>query len=346
MHTNTPEAGAEEFSTLLDELYNTAKIKDDVKRHFTMIRLSSQAKERYGIEAEAYLELHSRYQEGVRHFIDVRALGSIAYKGIISASALAAAIATLNIFSVVADQRGKSIAASWNTLTLYSGKLFDGGRKSAIENLVASGEVLDRVDLSRAPLTRLDIKPSCKLIGKIPSGTFGFTWRQQDLSRESPDCPRAQMQKARFNGAWLYEADMRLANLSEAQFNRISKEEVVRAQGINLSKADLTEAKFIGADLSISERGEGRRSNLTGATLIKANLTDTDLRGADLRGADLRGADLSGANLRGVKLCSTKIRITGEASQRTIGYEPLKMIRADCTDKDGNSIDGHALLYH
>ena len=341
MHTSTPEAGAEEFSTLLDELYTTAKIKDDIKRQFTMIRLSVQAKERYGIDAEAYLELHGKYQEGVRHFVDVRALGSIVYKGIISASALAAAIATLNIFSFVADQRGKSIATSWNTLTLNSGKLFDGGRKSAIENLVGFGEVLDRADLSKAPLTRLDIKPSCKLLGIIPAGTFGFTWRQRDFSREKPDCPRAQLQQAEFNGAWLYKADMRLANLSEAQFNRISKEEFVRAQGIDLSYANLTEAEFIGADLSRSERGEGPESNLAGTILIQANLTD-----ADLRGANLRGADLSGAKLRGVKLCRTKIQVTGEASKRTIGYEPLKAMRADCKDRNGNRVDGLALLYY
>lgn len=333
MRSDTPEAGGEEFSTLLDELYTTAKIKNDIERQFTMIRLSGHAKERYGIEAEAYLELHRKYQEGVRHFVDVRALGNIVYKGLISASALAAAIGTLNIFSFVADQRGKSIATNWNTLKLYSGELIDGGRKSAIENLVGFGEVLNRVDLSKAPLTRLDIRPSCKLLGIIPSGTFGIVWRQRDLSVEKPDCPRAELQKAKFNGAWIYEADMSIANLSEAELSKDPNGDAVRAQGINLSHADLTGAKLISANLS---RSKTRGSKLTDATLIEADLTEADLRGADLSGADLRGA----------KLCRTKIQVTGEASKRTIGYEPLKSMRATCRDSAGNIVDGKPLIFH
>jgi hypothetical protein len=64
-----------------------------------MVRLSGSSKDKYGIDAEAYLELHKKYQEGLRRIIDVRTLGGIVYKGLISASALAAAIGTLNIFS-------------------------------------------------------------------------------------------------------------------------------------------------------------------------------------------------------------------------------------------------------
>ena len=235
------------------------------------------------------LELHRKYQEGVRHFVDVRAVGNIVYKGLISASALAAAIGTLNIFSFVADQRGKSIAENWNTLKQYSGEPIDGGRKSAIENLVGFGEVLYRVDLSKAPLIRLDIRPSCKLLGKIPSGTFGIMWRQRDLSTERLECPRAEMQKAKFNGAWIYEANMSRANLSEAEFSKDSDGGAVRAQGINLSHADLTKARLIGADLSRSLK---QSSNLAGAILTEADLTEADLRGADLSGADLRRVKL------------------------------------------------------
>ena len=322
MRSGTTETGMEEFSTLLDELYATAKINDDIKRQFTMIRLSSHAKERYGIEAEAYLELHKKYQEGVRHFVDIRSLGNILYKGLLSASALAAAIGTLNIFSFVADQRGKSIAANWNTLKLYSGDIIDGGRKSAIESLVVFGEVLDRVDFSKSPLTRLDIRPSCKLFGHIPSGTFGISWKQKDLSGEKAECPMAQMQNAKFNGAWIYEADMSLANLSEAEFNG------ARAQGIILSRANLAKAKLIKADLSQSK---ARKSDLT-----HANLTD----------ADLRGANLSGADLQGVELCRTKIQVTGDEANRTIGYEPLKGMKAACKDSADNFINGKPLLIY
>lgn len=337
MDSGGTETVADEFSSLLDELYNTAKIKDSVKRQFMMIRLSGSSKDKYGIDSEAYLGLHKKYQEGVRHTVDIRILGSIVYKGLISASALAAAIGTLNIFSFVADQRGKSIASNWDTLKQYRGEPVDGGRKSAIENLVGFGEILYRVDLSKAPLTKLDVRPSCPFLG-IPFGTFGITWRQNNLSKEHPECTRAELQKAKFNGAWIYEANMSRANLSEAEFNADLNDEKVRAQGIDLSYSDLTRAKLVGADLSHTEDIEGKlrhRSKLVGADLTEANLTD----------ADLRGASLVDAILDKVILCRTKIQISGDPSKRTVGYKPLMNIRAhECKDREGR--DGKPLLFY
>ena len=323
MANDTSDSGTEEFSNLLDELYTTATVKDDVKRQFIMIRLSGNAKARYGIEAESYLELHKKYQEGVRHFVDVRGLGNIVYKGLISASALAAAIGTLNIFSFVADQRGKSIATSWNTLKEYRGEPIDGGRKSAIESLLGFGQLLYNIDLSNAPLIRLDARPSCKFFGIIPSGTFGINWKQKNLSEEKTECSRAELQKANFSSAWMYEANMSRANLMEAKFNKDVNREVVRAQGINLSYADLSRAELIGANLSPSINQH-----------------------SDLTEADLSGANLSGANLRGVKLCRTKVRISGKAEERTIGYEQLKSMRADCRDSTGRAVNGPPLLLY
>jgi hypothetical protein len=123
----------------------------------------------------------------------------------------------------------------------------------------------------------------------------------------------------------MYEADMRRANLRDAQFNKGANGEPVRAQGINLSYADLRKAKFIGADLSPSIKNSKQNPS-------------------DLTGADLRGANLSGANLRGVKLCNTKIRIKGKVEDRTIGYEPLESMQAKCVDSAGNAVGGQSLL--
>ena len=325
MARGTVETGADDFSSLLDELFATAKIKDAVKRQFMMIRLSGASQDKYGIDPESYLELHKKYQEDVRHIVDIRALGGIVYKGLISASALAAAIGTLNIFSFVADQRGKSIAANWNTLKENRGEPIDGGRKSALENLIGFGEILYRIDLSNAPLIRLDARPSCSLL-RIPSGTFGIFWRQRDLADKRSECMRAELQDAKFNGAWIYEANFSRANLSEAKFNKGLSGEKVRAQGINLSHSDLTRAEFIDADLTPSKDNP---SSLEGA-----NLTDTDLS----------GAKLTGAILKGVTLCRTKIRISGDQKSRTIGYEPLMSIRAKCRDRSGQIVKGEALL--
>jgi len=332
MASSTTESGADEFSSLLDELYATAKIKDDVKRQFMMIRLSGSSKDKYGIDAEAYLELHKKYQEGVRRIVDIRTLGGIVYKGLISASALAAAIGTLNIFSFVADQRSKSIASNWNTLKQYSGEPIDGGRRSALENLIGFGEILYRVDLSNAPLIRLDVSPSCPLLG-MPPGTFGIFWRERNMARKHSECIRAELQKAKFNGAWIYEANMGKANLSEAEFNNDPNGGAVRAQGINLSYSNLTGAQFIGANLKSTKE---KVTNLEGADLTNANLTDTDLR----------GARLTGATLQGVQLCRTKIQISGDPSGRTTGYEPLMNVRAQCTNGSGKIVEGKPLLLY
>ena len=80
--------------------------------------------------------------------------------------------------------------------------------------------------------------------------------------------------------------------------------------------------------------------------LIGADLSPSENQQSDLTGADLRGANLSGAILRGVKLCRTKVRITGNAEDRTIGYEPLKSMRAECRDSSGRSVDGPPLLFY
>ena len=341
MASGTAEKGADDFSSLLDELFTTAKIKDDVKRQFTMIRLSGASEEKYGINPESYLELHKKYQEGVRHIIDIRVLGGIVYKGLLSASALAAAIGTLNIFSFVADQRGKSIASNWNTLKENKGEPIDGGRKSALENLIGFGEILYRVDLSNAPLIRLDASPSCSLL-RIPSGTFGIFWRQRSLTDEHSECIRAELQDAKFNGAWIYEANFSRANLREAKFNKGLNNETVRAQGINLSHSDLTSAEFIDADLTPSKNNHP--SNLERANLTNADLSGAKLTGANLTNADLSGAKLTGVSLNGVTLCGTKIRTSGDPRSRTVGYEPLMSIRAQCRDHNGKIVKGKAIL--
>ena len=66
------------------------------------------------------------------------------------------------------------------------------------------------------------------------------------------------------------------------------------ADGLALSRADLSRANLSGADLS--------RANLYGADLSRANLSGADLYGADLSRANLSGANLSRANLYGADL--------------------------------------------
>ncbi len=69
----------------------------------------------------------------------------------------------------------------------------------------------------------------------------------------------------------------------------------VDANGINLSQALLTDAKWRDVDLKQ-------------ANLIQADMRGGDFRGCDFTGADLRGANLTGANLTGANLTGADLR--------------------------------------
>ena len=96
--------------------------------------------------------------------------------------------------------------------------------------------------------------------------------------RDEEDAERADFRYTNLRGTELSGADLRCANLNDADL-----------RGANLSSASLRYATLIRADL--------RGANFNDADLRGADLNDADLRGANFRGADLRGADLSSASL-------------------------------------------------
>lgn len=75
-------------------------------------------------------------------------------------------------------------------------------------------------------------------------------------------------------------------------------------KGSDLSKANLSRAKFNSTDLSGSslESVNLAQSDLSYATLNHVNLSHANLEGANLNFAEMREADLSGANLRDANL--------------------------------------------
>jgi hypothetical protein len=118
---------------------------------------------------------------------------------------------------------------------------------------------------------------------------FGLPHRPFDLFR------------ANLSGQWLFQEDLRKANLS---FANLSGAMLAAA---NLSNADLSKANLSNADL---------RAYLGGANLSYANLSNANLRGylsganlsyANLSGANLSEANLSDANLRGADLSDAKL---------------------------------------
>jgi len=125
-----------------------------------------------------------------------------------------------------------------------------------------------------------------------------------NLVSHLPDATGAQLAGADLSGIYLdgcSEVTLAGADLSRANLN----ESVMGKCGLDLSGANLREAKFRNASLSgINLTGADlRNADLTGAVLFMADLTNADLRMATLglrahgrltlSGTDIRGADLS-----------------------------------------------------
>lgn len=104
-------------------------------------------------------------------------------------------------------------------------------------------------------------------------------WEPEAMTRlkETGDCP----------GCDLSDANLRWANVYEAEL----------AGAPNLVGAALSDADLSGADLY--------GANLEGADLRRSNLSGAKLSWATLKGADLTGADLTDATVDGVSFCNT-----------------------------------------
>jgi len=144
------------FSVLLDELSSIAKVRGGVEREYRLIKLSEEARDKHGIEAAAYLDLYHKYYASASQVVRIQTLGGLIYKGLVAAAALGAALSALNLYGFLSDQRGKSIADSWKIIKEYAGLPYDGGRKTAVESLLAYNQVLYNADLRRAPLVGLN----------------------------------------------------------------------------------------------------------------------------------------------------------------------------------------------
>jgi uncharacterized protein YjbI with pentapeptide repeats len=325
---NHPSSSGD-FSALLDELASIARVRRNVEREFRLIKLSEEAKERYGIEATAYLDLYSKYYAAASQVVLIRTIGNIFYKTLVGAAALGAALSAINLYGFLSDQRGKAIADSWKTIDTYSDKPYDGGRKAAVESLLSYGQVLYHANFNRAPFIYLKAHPTCKVLG-LPFGAFGTSavWRSNDSGLLPKDCIRAELQNVEFRGAKLYGSNFSYANLYQADFSPftlLGKGLITtQAQSVDFSHANLRASKFQNADLSNSKLNN---ASLAGAILTNSSLRKTDLRGADLRGADLRGADIRESKLMEVELCKTLV------NAKTLGKELLSEIPSSCHEK-------------
>lgn len=101
-------------------------------------------------------------------------------------------------------------------------------------------------------------------------------WKEAHRGIEH-DFSGAKLEQADLRGAYLWDANFSLADLSKAKLN-----------GVGLNRSKFTYAVLVGADFS--------GADLTYADLSHANLASAVLRSTKLRGADLSWASLLGAD--------------------------------------------------
>lgn len=92
--------------------------------------------------------------------------------------------------------------------------------------------------------------------------------------------------------------------------------------GVDLTGADLREARFFRSDLSHATLAgaDARRARFVSANLVDTDLSHAKLQEADFTNADLSGAVLAGADLSRARLYNTNLRgadLTGARLERT-----------------------------
>jgi uncharacterized protein YjbI with pentapeptide repeats len=123
----------------------------------------------------------------------------------------------------------------------------------------------------------------------------------------SQHLPRAQLQNAKLEGAYLMFAQLQAADLFDAQLQAANLS-FAKLQAANLSNAQLQAANLWYAQLQAAD--------LLGAQLQAANLEGAQLQAADLRTAELQAANLSRAQLQAAELRYVQLQAANlEATQ-------------------------------
>lgn len=184
------------------------------------------------------------------------------------------------------------------------------GKKEALEYLNKESCILGYCYKERVPLAHIDLGED---IDKSNDST-------------NPDSKK--------KGVWLFNVDLRLADLDQVNFERATLEFA------DLSDAYLAGAKFDGADLECANLS---KAELKGARFDKHTDAElVDFTKANLEGVDLANVDTDCANFSGVDL-SRALNVTQINLRHACGDEEtrqsLKKIRSDqeltialCTD--------------
>ena len=147
---------------------------------------------------------------------------------------------------------------------------------------------------------------------------------------------------ANFNGVDLSEADLREAKLTGAQFCEAillkTNFSGANLNGTNFCRAKLSGAKFIKTYLNKADLCGANlpRANLNGANLIEANLNEADLCGATFKEAKITMANLSKANFRGANLSEADL---SESDLREAIITSANLSKANFTNTNMSGAD-------
>lgn len=186
-------------------------------------------------------------------------------------------------------------------------------------------ETLHPVDLRRTNLAGIE----------LPQGS--------SLARA--DLRAANLTEAQLGGVDLHEANLTSSDLTRANL-RFADLHGARLPGAvlveaNLSRANLGRANLTGADLrgaDLYRAGAGARARFDGAILVEANLVRTNLEGASMRAANLSGARLTNARLDSTVMSDADLT-RAEIFKSLIEIGGQKMGPAHATFLDGAILD-------
>ena len=209
--------------------------------------------------------------------------------------------------NLVAEHNGEANRGSAN-----------GNGTAVIKQVILSlrGQDLRYATLDRSILHDADFT-SAELVGA--------SFRGADLRRARISCARAprvrilggtyeqcaNLRRAKFDGAWLDDADLSGANFEEADFTDAKMRRVdltnAKAKNADFSFADLEGAILVETMLSGAKMLE---TNLQGAQLRFANLQFTNFLKSNLQGANLSLARAEAASFRLANLKGSQLRLT------------------------------------
>lgn len=242
---------------------------------------------------------------------------------------------TVSVLIVISAAIATAVLSAASAHTIVSARasvgaiaMLDAGREDFGTFMAASGGVLSIIlssYISRRTLMGDENYSLSRKLAGVFASVKGTSFRRADLT--DADFTQTELKSSDFRGAilihtcWYSAESLSWTRPGESYLQHRSVRQLItkrqgegkifdsfNLRGINLQRANLMEASFVGANL---EKAILKDANLEGASLISANLNEADLQNAILYRAKLVQAQLDQADLRGANLTSAYIEDWG-----------------------------------